>query len=68
MANSDKINSSSSLNHAPSSSNDPSKTNKMTVDDVLRQFDSLNSCPTSAPVGTKHATNKRNSKCDFSCS
>lgn len=68
MANSDKINSSSSLNHAPSCFNDPSKTNKMTdIDDVLRQFDSLNLCPTPAPVGTKHSTNKRNSKCDFTC-
>lgn len=66
MANSDKINSSSSLNHAPSSLDGPSNTNKMTdLDDVLRQFDSLNLCPTSASsVGTKHATNKRNSKCD----
>lgn len=65
MANSDKINSSSSLNHAPSSFDDQSKTNIMTdIDDVLRQFDSLNLCPTSASVGTKHAT-KRYSKCDF---
>lgn len=54
MANSDKINSSSSLNHATLS------TNQMTtdIDDVLRQFDSLNS--SASFVGT----NKRNSKCD----
>jgi hypothetical protein len=57
MANSDKINSSSSLNHAPLT------TNQMTadIDDVLRQFDSLNS--SASFVGT----NKRNSKCDLSC-
>lgn len=56
MANSDKIN---SLNlHAPLST-----TNKMNadIDDVLRQFDSLNTC---ASVGTYN----RYSKCDFSCS
>jgi hypothetical protein len=53
MANSDKINSSSSLNHATLS------TNQMTtdIDDVLRQFDSLNS--SASFVGTK-----RTSKCD----
>ncbi|CRK89100.1 CLUMA_CG002610, isoform B [Clunio marinus] len=61
MANSDKINSSSSLNHAPSSLVDP--TNKLTdIDDVLRQFDSLNICQTtSASVVTNHSTIKRNS-------
>jgi hypothetical protein len=63
MANSDKINSSSSLNNP--CSDDPSKTNQ--IDDVLRQFDSLNLCPTSASVGTKHSTYKRNSKCNISC-
>lgn len=65
MAKSDKINSSSSLNHASSLSNDSPNTNKMTVDDVLRQLDSL-SCPT--PASFKHVTNIRDSKCDFSCS
>lgn len=62
MAKSDKINSSSSLNHASSLSNDSPNTNKMTVDDVLRQLDSL-SCPT--PASFKHVTNIRDSKCDF---
>ena len=66
MANSDKINSSSSLNHAPSSFNETNMTD-LNIDDVVRQFDSLNLYPTTAPVGTKISTNNRNSKCDFSC-
>lgn len=64
MANSDKINSSSSLNYAPSANADNNKKmiNDIPIDDVLRQFDSLNSA---SVVGTNHATNKRinNSKC-----
>jgi hypothetical protein len=60
MANSDKINSSSSLNHAPSSNDPTSQTNQMTdIDELLRQFDSLNTCPTSNFTTLSSA----NSKC-----
>lgn len=68
MANSDKIN--SSLNFTPTSNSFSIATNNNcninNIDDVLRQFDSLN-IPTYASssfAGTNHANkNKINSKC-----